>query len=115
VTGSAGRPERAAGTAVERTLLAWVRTALAFAGCALLLGRLLQPRHPAAGLAAALAGVALAAALVGRASDRYRAAAAEPPPGAPRASGPGPVLMLAVTVAATALAAAGLLAVLLAG
>jgi uncharacterized membrane protein YidH (DUF202 family) len=115
VTASAGRPQPITGAAPERTLLAWVRTALAFAGCALLLGRLLQPRHPTAGLAAVLAGVALAAALIGRASEHYRAAAAEPPPAAPRTLGSRPVLLLAVTVAATALAGAGLLAVLLVG
>jgi uncharacterized membrane protein YidH (DUF202 family) len=88
--------------AAERTILAWVRTGLAFGGCTLLVARVLQPRHPLAALVAVLLGVAVAAALVGRAGGRYRA----------RAALLAPVTLLALTAAATALAVVALLAVL---
>jgi uncharacterized membrane protein YidH (DUF202 family) len=93
------RPEP--GAAAERTLLAWVRTGLVFGGCALLLARLVQPRHPLAALVAALLGLAAAAALAGRAGDRYRSGAREPAPG----------LLLALTAAVLAVGAAALVAV----
>jgi putative membrane protein len=100
------------GAAAERTRLAWSRTALAFAGCTLVLARVLQERLPAAGLAAALAGLAVAAALAGRAEQRYRAAPgrdqAAPAAAGPAAGsrpGPAPGLLLAVTAAVCGLAA----------
>jgi len=58
----------------ERTMLAWMRTALAFAGCALLVARLVQVRQPAAAPAAAVLGIAIAVGLAGGASARYRTA-----------------------------------------
>ena len=93
------------GGAVERTILAWVRTGLAFGGCTLLVARVLPRRHPLAAPVAALLGVALAAVLVGRAGGRYRAGAALL----------APATLLALTAAATVLALAALLAVLTRG
>ena len=95
----------------ERTLLAWVRTALALTGCALLLARLLR-RHPDAAAAAALLGLAVAGLLSARAAQRYRSRKAAMPAAEAVLA---PELVLAVAAAAGALAAAALLAVLTAG
>jgi uncharacterized membrane protein YidH (DUF202 family) len=88
--------------AAERTLLAWVRTALALVGTVLVLARAVAARHPTAALVAALLGTAAAGALAGRAARRYRS-------GAPAAR-PAPVL--ALTVLASGLGVVALLAVL---
>jgi uncharacterized membrane protein YidH (DUF202 family) len=58
----------------ERTSLAWVRTALGLAGCALLAGRLAVVRDTPWAVIAALAGALLACGLLGWAHDRYRRA-----------------------------------------
>jgi uncharacterized membrane protein YidH (DUF202 family) len=110
------RPRRPGGVPAERTLLAWVRTALSFGGCALLLARLLQ-RHPDAAVSTGLLGVAAAAAAIGAASARYRAAGAAGyrAPAGSRLPGPAPGLVFAAAFAATVLAAAALVAVLTAG
>jgi uncharacterized membrane protein YidH (DUF202 family) len=100
--GPHGPADGTPGTAAERTLLAWVRTGLAVCGSALLLARAVQPRHPLAALAAALLGVAAAAAVAGRAADRYRSG------GPPLAPG----LLLALTLASLTVGAAALVAVL---
>jgi uncharacterized membrane protein YidH (DUF202 family) len=67
-----GQPAPDLGAARERTALAWLRTGLAFAGCLVLLARLVQLRHPAAALAAAVVGTAGAAGLAGAAAAGYR-------------------------------------------
>ena len=59
----------------ERTTLAWVRTALGLAGCALLAGRLAQLRDSPWAVGAALAAAALAVGVLGWSHDRYRRAA----------------------------------------
>jgi uncharacterized membrane protein YidH (DUF202 family) len=59
----------------ERTSLAWVRTALGLAGCALLAGRLAQLRESPWAVGAALAAAVLAVGVVGWSHDRYRRAA----------------------------------------
>lgn len=59
----------------ERTSLAWVRTALGLAGCALLAGRLAQLRGSPWAAGAALAAAALAVGVLGWSHDRYRRAA----------------------------------------
>jgi putative membrane protein len=59
----------------ERTSLAWVRTALGFAGCALLAGRLAVVRDRPWAIGAALAAAVLAVGVLGWAHDRYRRAA----------------------------------------
>ena len=92
----------------ERTLLAWVRTALAFAGCALVLARLLQLRHPVAAPAAAVLGIVVAGGLAAGAAASYRMA--HRPGGAPRAG-----LVCATAVASLALAAGSLLLAVLPG
>lgn len=56
----------------ERTSLAWVRTALGLAGCALLACRLAVVRDAPWALAAALAAAVSAVAVLGWAHDRYR-------------------------------------------
>jgi uncharacterized membrane protein YidH (DUF202 family) len=58
----------------ERTSLAWVRTALGFAGCALLAGRLAVLRDQGWALGAALAAAVLAVGVLGWSHDRYRRA-----------------------------------------
>lgn len=59
------------GAQAERTLLAWLRTALATATVLVLAGRELVPRHPfAAGCVLACAPVAVAVAVLAR--RRYR-------------------------------------------
>ena len=92
----------------ERTLLAWVRTALAFAGCAVLVARLVELRHPAAAPATALLGLAVAAGLAGAAAARYRLSARRP-----EALLAG--LVCTTTLASLGLAAAGLLMAALPG
>ena len=98
------RDEADPGAARERTALAWLRTGLAFAGCLLLLVRLVQLRHPAVALAAAVAGTAGTAALAGAAAAGYRSAL--------RRARSAPGLVCATAVAALALAATALLVVL---
>jgi Domain of unknown function (DUF202) len=112
--------------AAERTLLAWVRTALSFGGCALLVARLTRA-HPDAAVSAGLLGVGAAAAGIGAASARYRAvrdggAGGSGPPGervgyrAPaRSRGPAPLLVFAAAAASTVLALSALVAVLASG
>ncbi len=56
----------------ERTSLAWVRTALGLAGCALLAGRLAQLRDSPWAVGAALAAALLAVGVLGWSHDRYR-------------------------------------------
>lgn len=56
----------------ERTSLAWVRTALGLAGCALLTGRLAIVRDTPWAVVAALAAAALAFGALGWSHDRYR-------------------------------------------
>lgn len=58
----------------ERTSLAWVRTALGFAACALLAGRLAVVRGQGWAVGAALASAVLAIGLLGWSHDRYRRA-----------------------------------------
>lgn len=58
----------------ERTSLAWVRTALGLAGCALLAGRLAQLRDSSWAVGAALAAALLAVGVLGWSHDRYRRA-----------------------------------------
>jgi uncharacterized membrane protein YidH (DUF202 family) len=89
----------------ERTLLAWMRTTLAFAGCGLLVAHLVQVRHPTAGPAAALFGLAVAGGLTGAALARYRAPAR-------RAGSAGLAVICVAAAASVALAGAALLAVL---
>jgi uncharacterized membrane protein YidH (DUF202 family) len=90
------------GVAAERTLLAWVRTALTLLGAVAVPARAVQARHPLVALVVASAAVAAVGLLLGRASSRYRS-------GRPAAL-PAPVL--ALTVAATGLAMLALVAVL---
>jgi uncharacterized membrane protein YidH (DUF202 family) len=59
----------------ERTSLAWVRTGLGFAACALLAGRLAIVRGAGWAVGAALAAALLAAGMTGWSHDRYRRAA----------------------------------------
>lgn len=59
----------------ERTSLAWVRTALGLAGCALLAGRLALLRGSPWAVGAALAAALLAVGVLGWSHDRYRRAA----------------------------------------
>lgn len=59
----------------ERTSLAWVRTALGFAACALLAGRLAIVRGQGWAVGAALAAAVLAVGVLGWSHDRYRRAA----------------------------------------
>ena len=63
----------------ERTSLAWVRTALGLAGCALLAGRLAELRSSPWAMGAALAAAALAVGVLGWSHDRYRRVRAERP------------------------------------
>lgn len=56
----------------ERTSLAWVRTALGLAGCALLAGRLAIVRETPWAVIAALAAGLLAFGALGWSHDRYR-------------------------------------------
>jgi putative membrane protein len=63
------------GTQNERTSLAWVRTGLGLAGCALLAGRLAISRDQTWAVGAALAAALLAVGVLGWAHDRYRRAA----------------------------------------
>jgi putative membrane protein len=56
----------------ERTSLAWVRTALGLAGCALLAGRLAVVRDSPLAAGAAVAVAVLAVGVVGWSHDRYR-------------------------------------------
>jgi uncharacterized membrane protein YidH (DUF202 family) len=92
------------GAARERTALAWLRTGLAFAGCLLLLARLVQLRHPAVALATAAAATAGAAALASAAATGYRRAL--------RRAGPAPGLVCATAAASVALATTALLVLL---
>lgn len=64
-----------AGVQNERTSLAWVRTALGLAACALLTGRLALARETPWAVLAAIAAAALAFGVLGWAHDRYRRAA----------------------------------------
>jgi uncharacterized membrane protein YidH (DUF202 family) len=59
----------------ERTSLAWVRTGLGLAGCALLAGRLAVARDQPWAVGAAVAAAVLAVGVVGWSHDRYRRAA----------------------------------------
>ncbi|MGH3881728.1 MAG: DUF202 domain-containing protein [Actinophytocola sp.] len=59
----------------ERTSLAWVRTGLGLAGCALLVGRLAMVRHTPWAVGAAIAAAVLAFGVLGWSHDRYRRAA----------------------------------------
>jgi uncharacterized membrane protein YidH (DUF202 family) len=59
----------------ERTSLAWVRTGLGLAGCALLAGRLAIVRGEGWAVGAAVAAALLAVGVVGWSHDRYRRAA----------------------------------------
>jgi uncharacterized membrane protein YidH (DUF202 family) len=56
----------------ERTSLAWVRTALGLAGCALLTGRLAIARDTPWAVIAALSAALLAFGALGWSHDRYR-------------------------------------------
>jgi putative membrane protein len=58
----------------ERTSLAWVRTALGLAGCALLAGRLAVVRDQGWAVGAALAAAVLAVGVLGWSHDRYHRA-----------------------------------------
>lgn len=62
----------APGVQNERTSLAWVRTALGLAGCALLAGRLAIVRDTPWAVIAAVAGAMLAFGALGWSHDRYR-------------------------------------------
>jgi uncharacterized membrane protein YidH (DUF202 family) len=59
----------------ERTSLAWVRTALGLAACALLAGRLAMVRHTPWAVGAAIAAALLAFAVLGWSHDNYRRSA----------------------------------------
>jgi uncharacterized membrane protein YidH (DUF202 family) len=59
----------------ERTSLAWVRTGLGLATCALLAGRLAIVRDQPWAVGAAIAAAFLAVGVVGWSHDRYRRAA----------------------------------------
>jgi uncharacterized membrane protein YidH (DUF202 family) len=59
----------------ERTSLAWTRTALGLAGCALLAGRLAMLRDTPWAVGAAIAAALLGFGVLGWAHDRYRRAA----------------------------------------
>jgi uncharacterized membrane protein YidH (DUF202 family) len=79
---SAGPPEAsdasgqpASGVQNERTSLAWSRTALGLAGCALLAGRLAALRGSPLAVGAAITAALLASGVVGWSHDRYRRAA----------------------------------------
>jgi uncharacterized membrane protein YidH (DUF202 family) len=63
------------GTQNERTSLAWVRTGLGLAGCALLTGRLAVERDQPWAVGAAVAAALLAVGVLGWSHDRYRRAA----------------------------------------
>jgi uncharacterized membrane protein YidH (DUF202 family) len=58
----------------ERTSLAWVRTGLGLAACALLAGRLAVVRGQPWAVGAALAAALLAVGVLGWSDDRYRRA-----------------------------------------
>jgi uncharacterized membrane protein YidH (DUF202 family) len=58
----------------ERTSLAWVRTGLGLAACALLAGRLAVVRGQGWAVGAAIAAAVLAVGVVGWSHDRYRRA-----------------------------------------
>lgn len=58
----------------ERTSLAWVRTGLGLAGCALLAGRLAIVRGTGWAVGAAIAAAVLAVGVIGWSHDRYRRA-----------------------------------------
>ncbi len=58
----------------ERTSLAWVRTALGLAACALLAGRLAVLKGQGWAVGAALAAALLAVGVLGWSHDRYRRA-----------------------------------------
>ncbi|MFL6122032.1 DUF202 domain-containing protein [Actinophytocola sp.] len=91
----------------ERTSLAWTRTGLGLAGCALLTGRLaIQKNHPWA-VAAAITAALLAVGFLAWSHDRYRRAQRRLEQRHPVAAAlPALVLTAAVTVV-------GLLALLL--
>jgi uncharacterized membrane protein YidH (DUF202 family) len=59
----------------ERTSLAWVRTGLGLAGCALLVGRLAMVRDTPWAVGAAIAAAVLAFGVLAWSHDRYRHAA----------------------------------------
>ncbi len=86
--------------AAERTLLAWVRTALTLLGAVAVQARAVQARHPLVALVVASSAVAAVGLLLGRASSRYRSGRPPAPP------------VLALTVSATGLAVLALVAVL---
>jgi uncharacterized membrane protein YidH (DUF202 family) len=65
----------APGVQNERTSLAWVRTALGLATCAVLAGRLAVVRDQPWAVVAALAAAVLAVGVLGWSHDRYRRAA----------------------------------------
>ena len=64
-----------AGVQNERTSLAWTRTALGLAGCALLAGRLAMIRDTPWAVAAGIAAAVLGFGVLGWSHDRYRRAA----------------------------------------
>jgi hypothetical protein len=59
----------------ERTSLAWVRTALGLAACALLAGRLAMVRHTPWAVGAAIVAAVLAFGVLGWSTDSYRRSA----------------------------------------
>lgn len=65
----------APGVGNERTSLAWTRTALGLAGCALLVGRLAMTRGTPWEVGAAIVAASLGAGMLGWSHDRYRRAA----------------------------------------
>ncbi|CAN5156653.1 hypothetical protein BH20ACT5_BH20ACT5_00780 [soil metagenome] len=77
----------------ERTSLAWSRTALSFAACSLLLGRLAQVQAAAAAVTLALVGVLGSVGLLVTGEARYRRAARRLPAARPIV-GPVPIALL---------------------
>ncbi|MGH3762841.1 DUF202 domain-containing protein [Actinophytocola sp.] len=70
-----GRSTPSGGVQNERTSLAWVRTALGLAACALLTGRLAMVQDASWAVVAAVAAASLGFGVLGWSHDRYRRAA----------------------------------------